>query len=78
MRKYEIMFIVKSDTTEEERKEKVSNLENAFTKNKATITLSKESVNLVFTIYITLNLMMTQQLKNLRDLLKLKKMLLEI
>ena len=78
MRKYEIMFIVKSDTTEEERKEIVSNLENAFTKNKATITLSKESVNLVFTIYITLNLMMTQQLKNLRDLLKLKKMLLEI
>ena len=42
MRKYEIMFIVKSDTTEEERKEIVSNLENAFTKNKATITLSKE------------------------------------
>ena len=36
------MFIVKSDTTEEERKEIVSNLENAFTKNKATITLSKE------------------------------------
>ena len=28
--------------TEEERKEIVSNLENAFTKNKATITLSKE------------------------------------
>ena len=42
MRKYEIMFIVKSDTTEEERKEIVSNLENAFTKNKDTITLSKE------------------------------------
>ena len=42
MRKYEIMFIVKSDTTEEERKEIVSNLENAYTKNKATITLSKE------------------------------------
>ena len=42
MRKYEIMFIVKSDTTDEERKEIVSNLENAFTKNKATITLSKE------------------------------------
>ena len=42
MRKYEIMFIVKSDTTEEERKEIVSNLENAFTKNKAIITLSKE------------------------------------
>lgn len=42
MRKYEIMFIVKFDTTEEERKEIVSNLENAFTKNKATITLSKE------------------------------------
>ena len=42
MRKYEIMFIVKSDTTQEERKEIVSNLENAFTKNKATITLSKE------------------------------------
>ena len=42
MKKYEIMFIVKSDTTEEERKEIVSNLENAFTKNKATITLSKE------------------------------------
>ena len=42
MRKYEIMFIVKSDTTDEERKEIVSNLENAFTKIKATITLSKE------------------------------------
>ncbi len=42
MRKYEIMFIVKSDTTDEERKEIVSSLENAFTKNKATITLSKE------------------------------------
>lgn len=42
MRKYEIMFIVKSDITEEERKEVVTKLEDAFTKNKATITLSKE------------------------------------
>lgn len=42
MRKYEIMFIVKSDTTEEERKEIVTKLEDTFTKNKATITLSKE------------------------------------
>ena len=42
MKKYEIMFIVRSDTTEEDRKNLVSILEKAFTDNKATITLSKE------------------------------------
>ena len=42
MRKYEIMFIVRSDATEEERKNVVATLEKTFTDNKATITLSKE------------------------------------
>lgn len=42
MRKYEIMFIVRSDATEEERKNIVATLEKTFTDNKATITLSKE------------------------------------
>ena len=42
MRKYEIMFIVRSDATEEERKNLVATLEKTFTDNKATITLSKE------------------------------------
>lgn len=42
MRKYEIMFIVRSDATEEERKNTVSALEKAFTENNATITLTKE------------------------------------
>jgi len=42
MRKYEIMFIVRSDATEEDRKNVVATLEKTFTDNKATITLSKE------------------------------------
>ena len=42
MRKYEIMFIVRSDATEEDRKNLVAALEKTFTDNKATITLSKE------------------------------------
>jgi len=42
MRKYEIMFIVRSDATEEDRKNVVAALEKTFTDNKATITLSKE------------------------------------
>lgn len=42
MRNYEIMFIIRSDVTEEERKNIVSTLEKTFTDNKATITLSKE------------------------------------
>jgi len=42
MRKYEIMFIVRSDATEEDRKNVVTTLEKTFTDNKATITLSKE------------------------------------
>jgi len=42
MRKYEIMFIVRSDATEEDRKNLVATLEKTFTDNKATITLSKE------------------------------------
>ena len=42
MRKYDIMFIVRSDATEEERKNVVAALEKTFTDNKATITLSKE------------------------------------
>lgn len=42
MRKYEIMFIVRSDADEETRKNTVSSLEKAMTTNKATITLSKE------------------------------------
>lgn len=42
MKRYEIMFIVRSDITEEERKNIVASLEKTFTDNKATITLSKE------------------------------------
>ena len=42
MRHYEIMFIVRSDATEDERKNIVATLEKTFTDNKATITLSKE------------------------------------
>lgn len=42
MRNYEIMFIIRSDVTEEDRKNIVSTLEKTFTDNKATITLSKE------------------------------------
>ena len=42
MKKYEIMFIVRSDASEEERKSLVQTLEKALTDNKATITLSKE------------------------------------
>ena len=42
MRKYEIMFIVRSDASEEDRKNVVTTLEKTFTDNKATITLSKE------------------------------------
>ena len=42
MRRYEIMFIVRSDATEDERKNIVATLEKTFTDNKATITLSKE------------------------------------
>lgn len=42
MRKYEIMFIVRSDATSEVRNNTVSLLENAITSNKAKITLSKE------------------------------------
>ena len=42
MRNYEIMFIVRSDATEEDRKNLVSTLEKTLTDNNATITLSKE------------------------------------
>ena len=42
MRKYEIMFIVRSDATEEVRNNLVATLEKTFTDNNATITLSKE------------------------------------
>lgn len=42
MKKYEIMFIVRSDAAEEDRKNLVATLEKTFTDNKATITLSKE------------------------------------
>ena len=42
MRHYEIMFIVRSDASEEDRKSVVAALEKTFTDNKATITLSKE------------------------------------
>ena len=42
MKRYEIMFIVRSDITEEERKNIVVSLEKTFTDNKAKITLSKE------------------------------------
>lgn len=42
MKKYEIMFIVRSDIDEEARKATVSTLEKALTDNKTTITLSKE------------------------------------
>jgi len=42
MRKYEVMFIIRSDATEENRKNLVATLEKTFTDNKAIITLSKE------------------------------------
>jgi len=42
MRKYEIMFIVKSDLEEKSLKEVVKKLEKTLTDNKAVITLSKE------------------------------------
>ena len=42
MNKYEIMFIVRPDIDEENRKSTVKSLEKALTDNKATITLSKE------------------------------------
>lgn len=42
MKKYEIMFIVRSDIDEEARKATVSTLEKALTSNATTITLSKE------------------------------------
>ena len=48
MRRYEIMFIVRSDSSEEERKNLVTMLEKTFTDNKATITLSKDASVLVF------------------------------
>ena len=42
MRKYEIMFIVKSDLDEKAVKDTVKKLEKALTDNNAVITLSKE------------------------------------
>ena len=42
MRKYEIMFILKSNLEESVIKSTVKKLEKALTDNKATITLSKE------------------------------------
>ena len=42
MSKYEIMFIVRTDINEDERKNTVKALEKTLTENKATITLSKE------------------------------------
>ena len=42
MKKYEIMFIVKSDLEEETRKNVVSTLEKTLTSNNATITSTKE------------------------------------
>ena len=42
MRKYEIMFIVRSDIDEQARKDTVSKLEKTLTDNKAVITLNKE------------------------------------
>ena len=42
MTKYEIMFIVQPNLESETLKKKVQDLENIFTANKATITLSKE------------------------------------
>ena len=42
MRKYEIMFIVKSDLEEKTVKDTVKKLEKTLTDNKAVITLSKE------------------------------------
>jgi len=42
MTKYEIMFIAKPNLEEEALKKLVKTLENTLTKNKATITLSKE------------------------------------
>lgn len=42
MRKYEIMFIIKSDLEEKAVKDTVKRLEKTLTDNKATITLSKE------------------------------------
>ena len=42
MKKYEIMFIVRSDIEEDARNTTVKTLEKILTDNKATITLSKE------------------------------------
>jgi len=42
MNKYEIMFIIRPDATDEAKKVTVKSLEKALTNNKATITLSKE------------------------------------
>lgn len=42
MRKYEIMFIVRSDIDEQARKDTVNKLEKTLTDNKAVITLNKE------------------------------------
>ena len=42
MNKYEIMFIIRPDVTDEGKRATVKSLEKALTSNKATITLSKE------------------------------------
>ena len=42
MRKYEIMFIVRPEVDEDTRKNTVKDLEKALTRNKDSITLSKE------------------------------------
>ena len=44
MRKYEIMFIVRSDIDEQARKDTVSKLEKTFTDNTAVITLNNEEL----------------------------------
>ena len=48
MRKYEIMFIVRSDIDEQARKDTVSKLEKTLTDNKAVITLNKELGEFIF------------------------------